>query len=186
MSLRSLRLAPADAALNRPVCVDDPVRHVAAVRRAHDAEPIGIGDALRDQVIDAGHDVLVVALAPRVDDRPLARLAVSGAAARHRKQHRVAEAGHRRGRIRIDLRHEVHELRKEAVGDPAARPAVDVHEQSAAAGPPDASGRRQQQAPDLHAVERPPRDRLQLAEREVAQLGIDVGDRRRRGRSRRP
>ena len=100
-----------------------------------------------DQVIDAGHDVLVVALAPRVDDRALARLAVSGAAARHRKQHRVAEAGHAACRIRIDLRHEVHELREQPVCEPAARPAVDVDEQSAArrpAGTPDGVSSRPQ------------------------------------------
>ena len=55
---------------------------------------------------------------------PLASFAVAGAAARHGKEDGVARARHCRGRIRIDLRHEVHELRKQAVRESAARPAM--------------------------------------------------------------
>src|SRR6266536_1617931 len=62
--------------LEPPGLRDDPIRQVAAVRRAQDAEPVGVRDPAADELVDAGEDVLVVGLAPRVDDRALARASV--------------------------------------------------------------------------------------------------------------
>ena len=72
----------------------------------------------------------------------------------------------------------MHELREEAVRDAAAGTAVNVDQQRqrAALRP---TRRRQQQTPDLHAVERSPADRFQLAKRAIVQLRIDVGQFRR-------
>ena len=81
---------------------DDPVRHEPAVRRAHHTEAIRIGDAAATSVSTPAMMSLVVAFAPGVD-HPLAGLAVAGAAARHRKEDRVACACQRFGRVGVDL-----------------------------------------------------------------------------------
>ena len=191
-------LAPAAAALKRDGLRHDPVGHVAAVRRAHHAKAIAIRNAPRDQVIDTGHDVLVIRAAPVVDDHAVAGLAVTRTAARHRKQHRVTRAGKRLGGIRIDLPRHVHELGEEAERHAADGTAVAIHEQWHArlaslprrlvrrslggGGRRVVARRRQQQAPDFHAVERLPRDRLELAEREIFQLRIDGRERLRLSR----
>src|SRR5439155_3414515 len=94
---------------------NEPIVQIAAVQCTHHSEPLWICDALRDEMIDARHYVLVVGFAPRVDDHPLTRFAVPGATARHRKQHGESRTRQRFGRIRIDLRYEVHKLREQSV-----------------------------------------------------------------------
>src|SRR6185436_6220179 len=149
---------------------------------AHDAEAVGVGHAALDHGVDAGHDVAVVVLAPAVDDHALAGFAVAGSAARHREEDRVAGAGEGFGGEWVDLPYGVHELREEAVGDAAAGAAVDVdeHRQAHAARLP--VGRSEEQTPDLHAVEGAPAHRLELAEGELAQLRVDLGEPRRLSR----
>src|SRR5258708_3090416 len=43
---------------------DGPFAHVAAIGPAADAEAIGVGNSFGDQVVDAGHDVLIICAAP--------------------------------------------------------------------------------------------------------------------------
>ena len=67
----------------------------------------------------------------------------------------------------------MHELREQTVRHAADRAAVAVDDHRKLSGRP--SGRREQQSPDFHAVERLPLDRFEIAEGEIVQLGIDVG-----------
>src|SRR5260370_24740314 len=43
---------------------DRPLGHISAVRPSSDAEPLGIGDATFDQVVDTSHHVPVITAAP--------------------------------------------------------------------------------------------------------------------------
>ena len=52
------------AALKRSRPPDDPVRQVAAVRAAGDAEALGVGQAVGDRLVHAGHHVGHRAVAP--------------------------------------------------------------------------------------------------------------------------
>src|SRR5262249_5495484 len=72
---------------------DHPRRHVAAVAPADVREAVWISDPLRDQRVDAGHDVAVIAAAPIVDVRAQELLAVVRAAARVRIEDRPSFAG---------------------------------------------------------------------------------------------
>ncbi len=70
-----------------------PGRHVSAVGPAADADAVGIGDALLDQPIRAGHDVLEIAAAPveAVDDHEI--IAVARRAADVRREDDEAARG---------------------------------------------------------------------------------------------
>ena len=61
---------------------DDPVRQVAAVRPAGDAEPLRVGQAVGDERVDAGEDVAHRARAPVAVVGVVERLAVALGAAR--------------------------------------------------------------------------------------------------------
>ena len=68
-------------------------RRVAAVRAAHDADALRVGDALGDQVLHAPGDVVLHLVAPLLVAGVEELLAVAGRAAEVRLQHRVAAIG---------------------------------------------------------------------------------------------
>src|ERR1051326_1099362 len=92
----------------------DPVGHESAVAAAGNVEMIAIDVGVGGEyVIDAGHQVLVIAAAPVVDASVGEFLAVAGAAARIDREHGVAASG-------VELR-----LWIEGVPELAMRAAVD-------------------------------------------------------------
>jgi hypothetical protein len=74
-------------------------RGVAAVGAAHDADPLGVGDALFDQVLHAIGDVVLHGIPPLVVAGVEEGLAETGRAAEVRLQHGVAAVGQK-----LDLR----------------------------------------------------------------------------------
>ncbi len=89
--------APLLIALKRSVCDENPVGPVSARAPAERAHLVRIGDALRDQIIHAGHDVFITRGEVVADDVVAMLLAVVGRAAIVGTQHDVAGAG-------VDLR----------------------------------------------------------------------------------
>ena len=92
-------------------------RRVAAVGAAHDADALGIGDALGHQVLHAPGDVVLHLVAPLLVAGVQELLAVAGRAAEVRLQHGVAAVGQ-------ELREVV-----EAPGVARPRPAVRQHDE---------------------------------------------------------
>ena len=113
------------AARKRSRPADDPVRQVAAVRAAGDAQPVRVGEAVGDRLVHAGDHVGHRAVAPVAEVGPVERLAVALGAARVRRQHRDPGAGED-----LPLEH-----RRPAVQ--RVRPAVDLEDQRLAAGAAD-------------------------------------------------
>ncbi len=70
------------AALNRSRLADDPVREVAAVGAARDAEAVGVGQPVRDRLVHPGHHVGHRPVAPVAQVGPVEGLAVALRAAR--------------------------------------------------------------------------------------------------------
>ena len=123
-----------------------------------------VDDALRNQVVDARHDVFVALLEIIADDVRLVLLAVIGRAAIVRQQHRVP-------RTRVSLR-AVSAVEAEHVG--RCRAAMDGDDQRI----PSArlvTNRLDENPADSLAVGRFPADLLLLAERKVTCLRVGVG-----------
>src|SRR5258708_26214182 len=79
---------------------DGPTGHVASVAPAHHRQPVGIGDAIGDQLVDAGLIVFVILATPVIHVRDAELAAVAGGAPRLRPANRPAARPQRRPRIR--------------------------------------------------------------------------------------
>ena len=77
-----MTLAAGDRRPEPLVVADDPVRQVAAVRAAGHAEPVRVGEAVRDERVDPREDVAGRAGAPVAVVRVVEGLAVALRAAR--------------------------------------------------------------------------------------------------------
>src|SRR5688572_13751851 len=55
------------SAFESPGLRDNPGSHVAAVAPTHYAEPVRIGNSIGDHLVDARHEIFVVAAAPVLD-----------------------------------------------------------------------------------------------------------------------
>ena len=71
---------------------DHPVGQVAAVRSAHGAETIGVGDPVLHHLVDAFKNILEVALAPGILDHVQAGASITLPASRHGHEDRDTRA----------------------------------------------------------------------------------------------
>src|SRR5438034_9012940 len=79
--------------LEAPRVTDDPARHEPAVASAQDAEPRGIDEVeAPERLVEAGHDVGVVAPAPVAHHGARERLAVALTSPRIRVAHVIARS----------------------------------------------------------------------------------------------
>src|SRR5713226_7234498 len=88
-----------DSGLKPSGLSNDEVRGDAAVGPAADGELVRVGDALSDGLVDHGHIVLKVLVAPISPDGLGVVLAVAGGAARVREEHGVAVRGEELGQV---------------------------------------------------------------------------------------
>src|SRR5690606_34231943 len=112
---------PHDCRLEAGGLTHDPGGHVAAPAPAADAQPLRIGDATLDQVVDPGHDVPVLAATDITEERVRVLRTAAGAAARVGHEDGVASPG--QGMRPLVPRG------GELVGPKPGRPAVDLHHQ---------------------------------------------------------